>query len=728
MTTFRHQALREFATHSANRIKCKSNKISTIFGELVFDREKMKKYLSEEAYQNVIDAIDEGQKIDRKMANQIAAGMKTWAMEQGATHYTHWFHPLTDTTAEKHEAFVEPIKGQCGVFENFRGELLVQQEPDASSFPNGGLRNTFEARGYTAWDPSSPAFVIGHTLCIPTIFVSYTGQPLDHKTPHLKSLQALEKAAISVCQYFDKDVNRVNVTLGIEQEYFIVDEALFRARPDLMLSGRTLMGHSAAKNQQLEDHYFGSIPSRVMDFMEDFETEAYRLGVPLKARHNEVAPNQFEFAPFFTEANLAVDHNQLLMSLMKKVAKKHKLKVLFHEKPFEGVNGSGKHCNWSLCTNTGVNLLSPGKTPRNNLQFLTFFVATIRAVFEHHYLLMSGIASLNNSYRLGAGEAPPPVMSVFLGETLSTVLDEIEERVGERKMTPDEKTTLKLDVVGKIPEILPDNTDRNRTSPFAFTGNRFEFRAVGASVNCALPMMLLNTAVTQQLLRLKKEVDQLIEKGIKKDEALFQIIRKFIKESKAIIFNGNGYSESWHKEAKKRGLRFMENVPEAFEALKEKSTKKLFEEVGIFTEKELEARFEIRNEIYVKKLQIESRVLGDLAINHIIPTAIQYQNVLIENIRGLKDIFPEESLYESQKSSLKEISIYIKEIKVLVDEMIEERKQANAIKKIDERAKTYNKKVVPYMNQIRENVDRLEILIDDESWSLPKYRELLFLR
>ncbi len=730
MSAFRLQALKEFATRRAERFYPIDSRLSDSFAINVFDREKMKKYLSADAFESVRAAVEEGKKIDRKMSDQIAAGMKTWALERGATHYTHWFHPLTDATAEKHEAFIEPSKAG-GAFENFRGELLIQQEPDASSFPSGGLRNTFEARGYSAWDPSSPAFVIEDTLCIPSIFVAYTGESLDFKTPHLKSLQELEKAAVQVCQYFDKEVNRVHATLGIEQEYFVIDDALFRARPDLMQTNRTLMGHSAAKNQQLEDHYFGAIPSRVMAFMKDFEVEAYKLGVPLKTRHNEVAPNQFEFAPVFEEANLAIDHNQMMLILMRRIAKKHKLKVIFHEKPFDGVNGSGKHCNWALSTNTGVNLLSPGKTPRNNLQFLTFFINTIHAVYEHHHLLMSSIASLNNSHRLGAGEAPPAVMSIFLGKTLSGVLDELEERVTDKKMTPDEKATLKLDVVGKIPEILPDNTDRNRTSPFAFTGNRFEFRAVGSSANCAWPMLILNTAVARQLKRFAVEVDKLIATGLKKDEAIFHVLRTLIKTSKAIRFEGNGYSAEWIKEAAARGLRGVKDVPSAFDALLEESSRALFEEMGVFTAKEVEARHEILNEIFIKKLQIESRVLGDLAINHIVPTAIRYQNLLIENLRGLKELYTAaeyDTLTGPQVDSLRVISGYIIDIRNQVTAMTEERKKANAIDNLDQRAADYSKLVLPYMQSIRDSIDHLEMIVDDELWPLPKYRELLFLR
>ena len=728
MMNIRFRALNELKDRKAERLYLSETFVSEYFEINVFTREKMRKYLTPEAYEAVISAIDEGKKINRKFADQIAAGMKIWAMERGATHYTHWFHPLNETTAEKHEAFFDVQKdGQT--FENFRGELLIQQEPDASSFPSGGLRNTFEARGYTAWDPSSPAFIFDETLCIPTVFVSYTGEALDFKAPHLKSLNALDKAATAVCQYFDKDVKKVIATLGIEQEYFIVDEALYRARPDLIMTGRTLMGHTAAKDQQLEDHYFGLIPSRVSAFMKDFETEAYKLGIPLKTRHNEVAPNQYECAPNFEEANLAVDHNLLLMSLMRRVAKKHQLRVLFHEKPFMGINGSGKHCNWSMLADKGSNLLSPGKTPRNNLQFLTFFINTIRAVQEHGYLLMASISNLNNYYRLGSSEAPPSIMSIFIGKTLANVLQSLEERVSEKKMTADEKTELKLDIVGKIPEILQDNTDRNRTSPFAFTGNRFEFRAVGSMSNCASPILILNTAVAQQLTRFKKEVDKLVENGTKKDEAIFQILRSYILESKDVLFEGNGYADEWRKEAERRGLKAVKSVPDAFKAYLLTSSKKMFEDFGILSHRELEARFEIKNETFLKKLQIESRVLGDIAINHIIPTAINYQNVLITNIKGLQDLFgkDDKEKISAQISSLKKLSEHIMAINEKVYQMINERKKANTIDNIVERAEVYAEKVLPFMQDIRYHIDKLEMIIDNELWPLPKYRELLFI-
>ncbi len=700
-------------------------KISDYFGSDVFSKEQMRQYLPKDVYDSVIAAIDGGRRIDRKIANQVALGMKAWAMERGATHYTHWFQPLNDSTAEKHDAFFEPIWGG-GSFETFRGDLLVQQEPDASSFPNGGLRNTFEARGYSAWDPSSPAFIVGNTLCIPSIFVAYTGEALDFKTPLLKSLAALDKAAVDVCQYFDKDVTKVVTTLGWEQEYFLVDEALFNARPDLVQTGRTLMGHTAAKDQQLDDHYWGAIPERVIRFMQDFEEQAYRLGIPLKTRHNEVAPNQFECAPMFEEANIAVDHNTLLMSIMRRTASKHKLKVLFHEKPFMGVNGSGKHCNWSLATDTGVNLLAPGKTPKTNIQFLAFFVNTLKAAYDYGTLMMSSIVSESNSHRLGGHEAPPAILSVFTGSTMDAVLDSIEERISEKKLSPDEKTEIKLDI-GKIPEILLDNTDRNRTSPFAFTGNRFEFRATGSSSNCALPLIVLNTAMTAQLIRFKAEVDALIEKDVKKDEAILQVIRKYIIESKKIRFEGNGYSKEWQEEATQRGLQSVTNVPMAFrEYISDKSIA-LFEQIGTLNKAELLARYEVKNETFLKKVQIESRVLGDLAANHIIPTAIKYQNVLIENVKGIKEIFPSEfeRMAAEEIKTIHVIAEHVRFIRELSAQMLEARKKWNNVEDVVERAFGYETEVRPYLTEIRKHIDKLELIVDDQLWPLPKYRELL---
>lgn len=727
MATIRFKAIEEVSNRKPVDVTLPSVKTSEYFGENVFNDYKMQEFLSHEAYQNVIESIDQGIRIDRKIANQVAIGMKAWAVERGATHYTHWFHPLNGATAEKHDAFFEPADGG-GVIENFQGEMLVQQEPDASSFPSGGIRNTFEARGYTAWDPSSPAFVFGNTLCIPTIFVAYTGEALDYKTPLIKSLNFIDKAAVDVCQYFNKEIEKVNVTLGWEQEYFLIDNALFNARPDLCLTGRTLIGHASAKDQQLSDHYFGSISDRVKNYMVDFEIEAYKLGIPVKTRHNEVAPNQFECAPIFEEANLAVDHNQILMTLMDKVARRHNFRVLFHEKPFKGVNGSGKHNNWSMATNTGKNLLSPGKTPRSNLRFLTFLINTVMAVHDHADILRASVAVAGNEYRLGAHEAPPAIMSVFIGSQLTSMLDQLEERVTSKKMTPDEKTELKLDI-GKIPEILLDNTDRNRTSPFAFTGNRFEFRAVGSSANVASPMITLNTVVANQLVKFKKEVDVLIEKDIKKDEAIFQVLKKYIIASRKIRFEGNGYGEEWVKEAEKRGLSNISNVPEALKAFVSNHTKDVFENCQILTDRELEARYEIRLEIYTKKIQIEARVLGDLIRNHIIPTLIKYQNVLIENVRGIKELYPKgtyEKMAEPQLKTISEISERIAIIKEAVDDMIEARKKANKIEDIREKASDYSKNVVPYFEKIRYHVDKLELIVDDEIWPLPKYREMLF--
>ncbi len=728
MAYTRFKALDLLHSREIPKFDIKKRKTSEFYGENVFNGRTMQEYLSKEAYEHIITATSTGSKIDRKIANQIASGMKAWAVDKGATHYTHWFHPLNGATAEKHDAFFEP-SDDGGAIENFQGELLVQQEPDASSFPNGGIRNTFEARGYTAWDPSSPAFVIGTTLCIPTIFVAYTGEALDYKTPLIKSLNVLDKAATAVCHYFDKNVDKVISTLGWEQEYFLIDEALYNARPDLALTGRTLMGHASAKDQQLDDHYFGSIPDRVATFMRDFEYESLRLGIPVKTRHNEVAPNQFECAPVFEEANLAVDHNQLVMDVIGKTAKKHKLRALYHEKPFKGINGSGKHNNWSMATNTGVNLLSPGKNPKSNFQFLTFLINTVKAVDEYSDILRASIMSPGNEHRLGAAEAPPAIISVFLGSELTKALKGIEQRVSNKKMTPDEKTELKLDI-GKIPEILLDNTDRNRTSPFAFTGNRFEFRAVGSAQNCAAPLIVLNTAVANQLKEFKKSVDALIEKGIKKDEAIFQILKKYIVESKKILFEGNGYSDEWVKEAEKRGLTNIKDMPEAIKAFVSEKSIKLFKDNAILEKHELEARQEIRQEIYVKKIQIESRVLGDLAINHIVPTAIKYQNILVNNVQGLINLLGKkeyDSMENTQIDTIKKISTYINEIKTQVKLMVDERKIANNLSLMEEKAEYYSQKVKPFLESIRYRIDKLELIIDDELWPLPKYRELLFL-
>lgn len=727
MSSFRKKALEEFSNHKAERFFLELEPVSNYFGQNVFDLPKMRKYLSSAAYKAVLASMKEGVCIDRGISDEIASGMKAWAMERGATHYTHWFHPLTDSTAEKHEAFVD-IDIDGNAFENFKGDALVQQEPDASSFPNGGLRNTFEARGYTAWDPSSPAFIIDRTLCIPTVFVSYTGEALDMKIPHLKSLQTLEKAVVDIVNLFDKSVKKSTVMLGIEQEYFIVDESLYRARPDLQICGRTLIGHTAAKDQQLEDHYFGAIPSRVTAFMKDFETEAYKLGILLKTRHNEAAPNQFECAPLYSEANLAVDHNLMLMILMRKIAKMHHLKVIFHEKPFMGVNGSGKHCNWSIIADNGVNLLSPGKTPRTNLLFLSVFTSVIRAVYEHHYLLMSSIASLSNSYRLGGHEAPPAVMSVFIGSTLDQLLNSIENMEDESEIN---MSSEKMNIVKKIPEILSDNTDRNRTSPFAFTGNRFEFRAVGSSVNVASSMFILNTVVAEQLKRFKELVDKEVASGVQLQSAVFNIIRQFIVESKDIRFEGNGYGAEWHQEAVRRGLRGIKNVSDCYKVFLEDSSIKLFSEQNVLCKREVEARYEVMNELYTKKLQIEARVLGDLIINHVIPTAIKFQNTLIENVKGIKDIFGDKQCKEmcaKQIDMIVKISGYINDLRVNVHNMIEERKKANVIENYSEKSEVYTEKVLPYFDIIREKADKLEMVVDDELWPLPKYRELLFCR
>jgi glutamine synthetase len=729
METLRQKALDQVLLRKPLVPTPPAAKTSEYFGMYVFDKPKMMKYLSKEAYQAVELAIEKGVRIERRMADQIAAGMKAWALEMGVTHYTHWFHPLTEGTAEKHDAFMTPA-GNGEVIEEFTGKLLVQQEPDASSFPSGGIRSTFEARGYTAWDPSSPAFILDRTLCIPTIFISYTGEMLDNKAPLLKALHAVDQAATAVCQYFDKNVQRVYSYLGWEQEYFLVDEALYWARPDLVLTERTLMGHESAKNQQLEDQYFGSIPERVKAFMADLEYEAWKLGIPAKTRHNEVAPNQFEVAPVHEECNLAVDHNLLMMELMRRTARKHNFRVLLHEKPFKGINGSGKHNNWSLGTDTGVNLLSPTKTPKGNLQFLTFLVNVLKAVHSNDDLLKASIVSAGNAHRLGANEAPPAIISVFLGNQVSRMLDEIEEKVTGAKMTAEEKTALKLDI-GRIPEILLDNTDRNRTSPFAFTGNRFEYRAVGSSANCASAMTVLNAAVAQQLTIFKKEVDTLIKKGVKKDEAILQVLARYIKESKPIRFEGNNYSEEWKKEAKKRGLNVDGTVHILNRLWTSPKAIKLFEDTKVFNHKELEARAEIRQDIYVKKIQIESRVLGDLAMNHIVPVAIDYQTSLLENIKAMKEIFSEKEFQELASGRIelaKEINHHISTIKAKVNEMIEARKVANKLEDINDRAKSYHENVEPFFEEIRYHIDKLELIVDNAKWPLPKYRELLFIR
>ena len=729
MATLRFKALETVISRKPIVVEAPMDKTSDYYGVLVFDRNKMVKYLSKDAYQAVVSAIDKGMRIDRKIADQVASGMKTWAMELGATHYTHWFQPLTGGTAEKHDAFADP-QGNGTVIENFSGKLLAQQEPDASSFPSGGIRATFEARGYTAWDPSSPAFILDDTLCIPTIFISYTGEVLDYKTPLIKALSALDKAAVDVCHYFDKDVSKVTANLGWEQEYFLIDEALYEARPDLKLTERTLMGHDSAKNQQLEDQYFGAIPPRVQEFMKDFEFESWKLGIPVKTRHNEVAPNQYEIAPVFEEANLGVDHNLLVMTLMRNIARKHNFACLLHEKPFAGINGSGKHNNWSVATDTGINLLSPGKNPKSNLQFLTFLVNTLMAVNKHASLLKASIAGANNAHRLGANEAPPAIISAFLGTYLSKMLDQIEEKVSDQKMTPDEKTEIKLDI-GRIPEILLDNTDRNRTSPFAFTGNRFEFRAVGSSANCSDAMTALNTCLASQLLEFKVEVDAIIEKGVKKDEAIFQVLRKYIKESKAIRFDGNGYSDEWKAEAKRRGLDSEANPVKMFDAYISERSINLFKKTGVLSEKELHARTEIKWETYVKKIQIEARILGDLAQNHIVPVGIEYQTSLIKNVQGLKELFSDaeyKDLASARLELIKEVGHHISNVKAKVRAMVDARKIANKIEDAREKALAYSETVFPYFDDIRYHIDKLELVVDNEMWPLPKYREMLFMR
>jgi len=729
MAIIRFQALQAANSRQPICFEVPTKMTSEYFGINVFDNQKMRRYLSEEAYEGVMDCIEKGTKIDRKLADKVATGMKVWAFEMGATHYSHWFHPLTDGTAEKHDAFID-YSENGSMIEKFSGQHLTQQEPDASSFPSGGIRNTFEARGYTAWDPSSPAFIVGNTLSIPTIFVSYTGEALDHKTPLLKALSEIDHAAVAVCEYFDKNVTKVIATLGLEQEYFLVDESLYFARPDMVMTDRTLVGHASEKDQQLDDQYFSSIPERVAAFMREFETEAYKLSIPLRTRHNEVAPNQYESAPIFEECNLAIDHNVLLMDIMKKIARRHHFYVLFHEKPFKGINGSGKHNNWSLMTNTGVNLLSPGNKPKTNMQFLSFLVCTLKAVFSHQDLLRASIVSAGNSLRLGANEAPPLIMSVFVGNRISEILDELEVRVTNKKMTPDEKTELKLDV-GKIPEILLDNTDRNRTSPFAFTGNRFEFRAVGSSANCAAPMIVLNAAVAQQLGQFRKDVDALIDSGVKKDEAIFQMIRKYIIESKNVRFEGNSYSEEWHKEARKQGLTNITNVIEALDAYLSTKSKRLFKSMKVLNEKELEGRTDVRFDNFTKKIQIESRVIGDIALGQIVPVAIDYQTRLAENVRGLKELFnPNDykSLAGARLELIKTISEHISAIKAKVHDMTEARKAANIIKEAREKAVQYSATVLPYIEDIRNHIDKLEEIVDNEMWPLPKYRELLFTR
>ncbi len=706
-------------------------KLSELFCANVFSEETMREYLTKEAFNSIIDAIKKGTKIQRHIADQVAVAMKDWALSKGATHYTHWFQPLTGSTAEKHDSFFSPIEGGRAI-ERFSGSMLIQQEPDASSFPNGGIRNTFEARGYTAWDPTSPAFIMGTTLCIPSIFISYTGETLDYKAPLLRALHAVDEAATDVCKsYFDKNVTKVTPTLGWEQEYFLVDSALYQSRPDLVITGKTMLGHSPAKGQQLDDHYFGSIPTRVMNFMKELEIESMKLGIPVTTRHNEVAPNQFELAPMFEEVNVAVDHNSLLMDIMARVAHKHHFHILFHEKPFAGVNGSGKHNNWSLATDTGENLLSPGKNPKKNLQFLTFFVNTLKAVHDYADLLRASIASASNDHRLGANEAPPAIISAFIGSQLFGVLEELE-KVKDGKLSPEEKTDLKLNVVGKIPEILLDNTDRNRTSPFAFTGNKFEIRAVGSSANCAEVMTVMNTIIAKQLRTFKKEVDQLIfDKGLKKDEAIFNVLREYIKVSKNIMFEGDGYSESWAEEAEKRGLKNLKTTPEALERELDPKFIELYEDLGIYTHREIEARNEIKLEKYATVIAIEAKVLADIARNHIIPCALNYQNRLIENVKGLKDIFGKdqfEKLAKEQMNMIAEISEHVSVIKIEVEKLLAAIDTAKASENSQQMAEKFCNDVKPLFDGIRDASDALEMLVDDELWPMTKYRELLFTR
>ena len=702
---------------------------SEYFGKYVFNREKMFKYLPSTVYARLVDAMDNGAPMDRDIADEVAAGMKRWASELGVTHYTHWFQPLTEGTAEKHDAFVEH-DGKGGMMEEFSGKLLVQQEPDASSFPNGGIRNTFEARGYSAWDPSSPVFVVDDTLCIPTVFIAYTGESLDYKAPLLKALSAVNKAAVDVCHYFDPEVKKVMAYLGWEQEYFLVDEGLYAARPDLLLTGRTLMGHEASKNQQLEDHYFGAIPSRVAAFMKDLEIKALELGIPVKTRHNEVAPNQFELAPIFEECNLAVDHNMLIMSLMRKIARNHGFRVLLHEKPFKGVNGSGKHNNWSLGTDTGVLLMAPGKTAEENLRFITFIVNTLMAVYRHNGLLKASIMSATNAHRLGANEAPPAIISSFLGDQLSKVLDHMEESSSDDLVSLGGKHGMKLDIP-QIPELLIDNTDRNRTSPFAFTGNRFEFRAVGSEANCASAMIALNTAVAEQLVIFKTEVDALIEKGEPNISAIVQVLRKYIKECKPIRFDGNGYSDEWKEEAARRGLDCETSCPVIFDNYLKPESIRMFESTGVMTRKELEARNEVKWETYTKKIQIEARVLGDLVMNHIVPVATEYQSKLIDNVFKMKGLFAEDeaaSLSAENIALIRKIAEHTSYIKEHVDAMVAARKVANKIVDEREKAIAYHDTIAPMLEQIRYHIDKLELIVDDQMWTLPKYRELLFIR
>jgi glutamine synthetase len=731
MSNLRFRAVEEAFKKKAVAVSAPGKLASEYFGKQVFNMEQMAKYLSKETLDALVAVIEKGETLDHDLANDVAAGMKMWALERGATHYTHWFQPLTEGTAEKHDSFIEYVAAPGGpVIEQFSGKLLAQQEPDASSFPSGGIRNTFEARGYTAWDPSSPAFLVDDTLCIPTVFISYTGEALDYKTPLLKSLNAIDKTATEVCRYFDPAVKKVISYLGWEQEFFLVDDGLYATRPDLMLTGRTLLGHESAKNQQLEDHYFGSIPTRVQAYMKDLEFEGYKYGIPLKTRHNESAPNQFELAPIFGETNLSVDQNLLIMSLMKKIARRHSFRLLLHEKPFAGINGSGKHNNWSLGTDTGVGLLTPGKTPEENLRFITFVVNVLMAIYKNNALLKASIMTAQNSHRLGANEAPPAIISVFLGRQVSAVLDKLEKSTSEEAIVIDAKQKMKLGVA-KIPEVLLDNTDRNRTSPFAFTGNRFEFRAVGSSANCSSAMIVLNAIVAAQLAEFKETVDAQIAAGASKDKAIFDVLKKYIKESKPVCFDGNGYSDEWREEAKNRGLDCETSVPLAIDAYVKPESVELFERIGVFSERELHARNEVKWDTYTKKIQIEARVLGDLVLNHIIPVATKYQSALLENVYKIYQIYDKEKavrLSAHDMGIIEEISERISAIKTNTEAMVEARKVANIIESERAKAIEYHDQVLPYLNEIRYDADKLELMVDNELWTLPKYRELLFIR
>ena len=725
----RFQVVEEAFKKRALDVKVPAERPSEYFGKYVFNREKMYKYLPKDIYDKMIDVMDNGACLDRSIADAVADGMKKWAMEMGVTHYTHWFQPLTEGTAEKHDAFVEH-DGKGGMIEKFSGKLLVQQEPDASSFPNGGIRNTFEARGYSAWDPTSPVFIIDDTLCIPTIFIAYTGEALDYKAPLLRALHAVGKAAKDVCQYFYDDVTKVQVNLGWEQEYFLVDEGLYSARPDLLMTGRTLMGHESAKNQQMDDHYFGTIPDRVVAFMKDLEIQSLELAIPVKTRHNEVAPNQFELAPIFEECNLAVDHNMLLMSLMKKVARKHGFRVLLHEKPFDGINGSGKHNNWSLSADNGVLLHAPGKTPEENLRFVTFIVETLMAVYKHNGLLKASIMSATNAHRLGGNEAPPAIISSFLGTQLTELLDHIEESEAKELFNLKGKQGMEIDIP-QIPDLIVDNTDRNRTSPFAFTGNRFEFRAPGSSVNCASAMIALNAAMAEALTSFKERVDAKIAKGTDKIQAILEVLKDDVKTCKPIRFDGNGYSEEWVKEAAKRGLDIEKSCPIIFEHYLDDTSIKMFESTKVMNQKELEARNEVKWEMYVKTVQIEARVLGDLAMNHIIPVATHYQSQLIKNVQGMKEVFSQERAERLSSRNMKlieEIAERTEKIEQLVEDLTEARRVANRIEDVHQRAIAYHDTVCPHMEAIRKQIDKLELIVEDGLWTLPKYRELLFIR